>query len=90
MSDLARRLDMLTSVDGQQRLAGLVSVIGCTPDELLTELNRLRTLVATIGERAAIEQFAVEVGIGEAELLAVIERLTEVSEADQHDRNDSA
>jgi hypothetical protein len=54
----------------------LAEAAGCTPDELLAEVERFHRLADEIGQARAMQQLAAEAGLTEEELQIEMEKLS--------------
>ena len=58
------------------RAVRLAEAAGCTPDELLAEVERVHRLADELGPRRAMQQLAAEAGLTPEELELEIEKLS--------------
>ena len=76
MPDLNGRLQAGDESTSDARAARLAEAAGCTPDELLAEVERLHQLADELGPSRAMQQLAAEAGLTAEELAAEMEKLS--------------
>jgi len=58
------------------RAERLAEAVGCTPDELLAEVERFHRLADELGPQRAMQELAAEAGLTVEELQAEMEKLS--------------
>jgi len=84
MPDLMGGVDEGDEGDGpaaNARAVRLAEAAGCTPDELLAEVERVQRLADELGPRRAMQQLAAEAGLTPEELELEMEKLSSTESA---------
>jgi hypothetical protein len=76
MPDLSGGEDDGPEQSADERAARLAEAAGCTPDELLAEVERFHRLADQLGPRRAMQQLAAEAGLTPEELEVEMEKLS--------------
>jgi hypothetical protein len=82
MPDLNGGADAGAESASDTRAARLAEAAGCTPDELLAEVERFHRLADAIGPNRAMHQLAAEAGLTPEELEAEMEALSSRTSAE--------